>query len=89
MDYDKSLCFKYNVMDYRILSSDEGVNLIIRILKEVKRPLSTREIQQETHKRLVRCPDSTIVLLNRLRLKGIIQGERRKDKRGWVWWIDD
>jgi hypothetical protein len=76
-------------MDYKKLSDQEGVDLIIKILKEAQRPLSTREIQQETHKRLVRCPDSTIVYLNRLRLKGVIHGERRKEMRGWVWWVDD
>ena len=76
-------------MDYKKLSGKEGADLIIKILKEAQRPLSTREIQQETQKRLVRCPDSTIVYLNRLRLKGVINGERRKEMRGWVWWIDD
>jgi repressor of nif and glnA expression len=76
-------------MDYKKLSGKEGTDLIIKILKEAQRPLSTREIQQETQKRLVRCPDSTIVYLNRLRLKGVINGERRKEMRGWVWWIDD
>jgi hypothetical protein len=75
-------------MDYKELSGEEGGALIIKILKEAQRPLSTREIQQETQKRLVRCPDSTIVFLNRLRLKGVINGERRKEMRGWVWWID-
>lgn len=63
--------------------------MILTILKEADQPISTRDIQTETQKKLVRCPDSTIVFLNRLRHRGIVKGERNKEKRGWVWWIED
>ncbi len=70
------------------LEGDEATKQIITILKEAGRPLTTREVSEETSKRLVRCPDATIVFLNRLRQKGVIQGERSKERRGWVWWVD-
>jgi hypothetical protein len=37
----------------------------------------------------VRCPDSTVVFLNRLRIKGRVNGERSRERRGWIWWVDD
>ena len=67
---------------------DEATQQVLAILREAGRPLSTREISEETRKRLVRCPDATIVFLNRLRQRGVIYGERSKEFRGWVWWVD-
>lgn len=75
-------------MEPRRLEGDEATQQIITILKEAGRPLTTREVSEETSKRLVRCPDATIVFLNRLRQQGVIQGERSKERRGWVWWVD-
>lgn len=74
-------------MEPRNLEGDEAAQMILTILKEAGKPLTTREVQTETQKRLVRCPDSTIVFLNRLRQKGIIYGERNKEARGWIWWV--
>ena len=76
-------------MESRRVEGQEAVDVIIDILKKAGEPLSTREIQEETQKKLVRCPDSTIVFLNRLRLKGVIKGERSKERRGWIWWVED
>ncbi|MCW4050672.1 MAG: hypothetical protein NWE89_13155 [Candidatus Bathyarchaeota archaeon] len=75
-------------MESRRLEDDEAVKVILEILIDAGKPLSTRQIQAETKKRLVRCPDSTIVFLNRLRKKGVLNGERSKEARGWVWWVD-
>ena len=75
-------------MDARRVEGDEATQTIIRILRKAARPLSTREVQAETQKLLVRCPDSTIVFLNRLRQSGDIHGERNREARGWVWWVD-
>jgi len=75
-------------MEPRELKGEEASQTIICILRKAGRPLSTREVQAETQKLLVRCPDSTIVFLNRLRLSGDIKGERNKEARGWVWWVD-
>jgi len=76
-------------MDYRRLEGNEAVELILSVLREAGRPMTTREVQKETEKRMVRCPDSTAVFLNRLRLHGLISGERSKDRRGWIWWVED
>ena len=75
-------------MGYRQLEGDEAVQLILDVLRKAGEPLTTREVQAETEKRLVRCPDSTVVFLNRLRSKGIIKGEMSKERRGWIWWIE-
>jgi hypothetical protein len=74
-------------MENRVLNGEEADQLIIQLLREAGRPLTTREVQEETQKRLVRCPDSTVVFLNKLRLKGVVHGEMSKERRGWIWWI--
>jgi hypothetical protein len=76
-------------MGYRRLERDEAVNLILSVLRSAGRPMTTREVQEETEKRMVRCPDSTAVFLNRLRLRSLIKGERSRDRRGWIWWVED
>jgi repressor of nif and glnA expression len=75
-------------MTVRRLEGDEAVELILRVLREAGEPITTREIQKETEKRMVRCPDSTAVFLNRLRVKGVIKGERSRERRGWIWWVE-
>lgn len=75
-------------MEPREVRGEEASQTIIGILRKAGRPLSTREVQAETQKLLVRCPDSTIVFLNKLRLSGDIKGERSREARGWVWWVD-
>ncbi len=67
---------------------DEAVQAILGILREAGEPLTTREVGEEMQKLQLRCPDSTIVFLNRLRRKELIQGIRSKERRGWIWWID-
>ena len=76
-------------MDLRRLEGNEAVDLILQVLVEAGRPLTTREVQAETEKRRVRCPDSTVVFLNRLRIKGLINGERSRERKGWIWWVED
>jgi hypothetical protein len=74
-------------MEPRILRGDEADKLIIQLLKDAGKPLTSREIQTETEKRLVRWVDTTVVYLNRLRINGVIKGEMNKEKRAWLWWI--
>jgi predicted transcriptional regulator len=74
-------------MGERVLRQEEAEELLVNLLKEAGRPLTTREVQGETQKRLVRCPDATVVLLNRLRIKGCIKGEMNKERKGWIWWV--
>jgi len=74
-------------MSERKLSEDEAVRLILSILKSAAKPMTTREIEEETRKRLVQCPDKTPVFLNRLRLKGVIEGRLSAEHRAWIWWV--
>ena len=67
---------------------NEAVQAILSILRNAGEPLTTRTVGEEMQKLQLRCPDTTIVFLNRLRKRGLIHGERSKEKRGWVWWID-
>ena len=67
---------------------DEAVQAILSILRNAGEPITTRTVGEEMQKLQLRCPDTTIVFLNRLRKRGLINGERSKEKRGWVWWID-
>ena len=76
-------------MVLRKLVGNEAVDLILQVLGEAGKPLTTREVQAETERRLVRCPDSTVVFLNRLRIKGLINGERSRERKGWIWWLKD
>jgi len=75
-------------MSPRKLSEKEAVELVISILKETGKPLSTREVEEKTRKLMVACPDKTPIFLNKLRLKGIIRGRLSTEKRGWIWWIE-
>jgi len=74
-------------MSLKKLGEKEAVKLVISILKEAGKPLTTREIEEKTRKRISSCPDKTPVFLNRLRLKGIIEGQLSAERRGWIWWI--
>ena len=76
-------------MALRKLVGNEAVDLILEVLGEAGEPLTTREVQVETERRLVRCPDSTVVFLNRLRIKGLINGERSRERKSWIWWLKD
>lgn len=75
-------------MDQKRLKGDEAVNFILSLLSERGKPMTTREVQKETERRLVRCPDSTVVFLNKLRAQGMIKGEFSRERRGWIWWIE-
>jgi hypothetical protein len=74
-------------MDTRFLRHEEAEELLVNLLRDAGRPLTTREVQEETQKRLVRCPDTTAVMLNRLRIRGTIKGEMNREKKGWIWWV--
>lgn len=75
-------------MEPRKAEGDEAVEAILGILRRAGMPVTTREVGEEMQKLQLRCPDSTIVFLNRLRKNGVIHGERSKERRGWIWWVD-
>ena len=75
-------------MSMRSLSEEEAIQLVLSILKAAGKPLTTKEIEEETRKQLVQCPDKTPIFLNRLRLKGIVKGQLSPERHGWIWWVE-
>jgi len=75
-------------MGERKLTEEESYELIMNILKEAGKPLTTRDVEGEIRKTLTSCPDTLPVLLNRLRLKGLVKGKLSVEHRGWIWWIE-
>jgi hypothetical protein len=76
------------LMSQRRLDEKEAFELIISVLKGADKPLTTRDIDGEIKKRFVSCPDSLPILLNRLRLRGLVKGQLSTERKGWVWWIE-
>lgn len=74
-------------MDVRVPEGDEAINAILSILKNAGKPVTTRDVGEQMQKLQLRCPDTTIVFLNKLRKNGVIHGERSKELRGWIWWV--
>jgi hypothetical protein len=70
------------------LTEEESYKLIMSILEKAGKPLTTRDVEGEIRKTLASCPDSLPVLLNRLRLKGLVKGKLSVEHRGWIWWIE-
>lgn len=70
------------------LTEEESFELIMSVLKTAGKPLTTRDVEGEIRKRLVTCPDSLPVLLNRLRLKGLVKGQLSPERKGWIWWAE-
>jgi hypothetical protein len=64
-----------------------GPELIISILRESKKPLTTRELQQEVQKHVPFCLSDNVIALNLMRVRGTIKGERAE--KSWIWWVDD
>ncbi len=69
-------------------SKKVGPALIVSILKEAKKPLTTKELSLEVHKRVPRCMSDNIVVLNLMRIRGTIHGKRTEEK-AWIWWVED
>ena len=75
-------------MEPRKAEGDEAIEAIMCILRRAGKPVTTREVGVEMQKLQLRCPDTTIVFLNKLRRNGVIHGERSKELRGWIWWVN-
>ncbi len=65
-----------------------GPALIISILREAGRPMTTRELQEEVHRHVSFCISDSIVALNLLKIRGAIKG-KRNEQNSMVWWVED
>lgn len=65
-----------------------GPELLVSILKEAGRPMTTRELNEESRKIIPDCASANVIILNFMRLRGTIKGKRTKDKK-WIWWVED
>jgi uncharacterized protein YeaO (DUF488 family) len=48
--------------------------------------MTTVEIQRVLEE--IDCPDTPPLLLNKLRLRGIIKGKLDIKQKAWLWWIE-
>jgi len=71
------------------LTEEESLKLIVNILESAGKPLTTRDVEGEIRKSLISCPDSLPVLLNKLRLRGVVKGKLSPEHRGWIWWLEE
>jgi hypothetical protein len=65
-----------------------GPELIVSILREARKPLTTRQLQLETQKLVPHCVSSNVIVLNLMRIRGTIKG-KRTENGSWIWWIED
>lgn len=65
-----------------------GPELLISILREAERPLTTRELHEESRKIIPNCASANVIILNLMRIRGSIKGKRTKDRK-WIWWVEE
>lgn len=58
---------------------------IVRLLK-TKNGMTTKEILERAELDGISCPDEPVRFLNKLRMKGLINGSVSQEEKGWVWW---
>jgi len=63
---------------------DKVTQAIILTLESQKKPMTTAEIQKVLDE--IDCPDVPPLLLNKLRLRGVIQGKLDIKQKTWLWW---
>ncbi len=64
-----------------------GPALIVSILTEAKRPLTTKELSVEVHKQVPHCVSDNVIVLNMMRIRGMIKGKHIEGS--WTWWVED
>ena len=69
-------------------SKKVGPELIESILREAKKPLTTRQLQQEVQRKVPFCATDNVLVLNLMRIRGTIKG-KLTENRSWIWWIED
>lgn len=70
------------------LSEPDAEKLIISLLGNADKPLTTREIEETVQGKGKQCPDSAVRFLAKMRYKGMIKGELSVKHKGWIWWMD-
>ena len=64
---------------------DRTTKAIVMTLESSKKPTTTVEIQKVLDE--IDCPDMPPLLLNKLRLRGVIKGKLDLKQKAWLWWI--
>lgn len=59
------------MIGFRQLHGKDAVVLIPSVLGVSVKTMTTRLVQEETEKRMIRCPDSTAVFFNKLRFSSL------------------
>lgn len=65
---------------------DKVTEAILLTLKSAKNPMKTDELQKVLDE--INCPDIPPLLLNKLRLRGVIKGKLDLKEKAWLWWIE-
>ncbi|NVM52334.1 MAG: hypothetical protein HWN66_01440 [Candidatus Helarchaeota archaeon] len=65
---------------------DRATKAILLTLESSKKPMKTEEIQKVLDE--IDCPDIPPLLLNKLRLRGVIKGKLDLKQKAWLWWIE-
>lgn len=73
-------------MPKKEFDEDKVTQAIILTLESQKKPMTTVEIQKVLDE--IECPDIPPLLLNKLRLRGVIKGKLDIKQKTWLWWIE-
>jgi len=68
------------------VSLSRSERVVLGILKEAGRCMTTKEVTEEARKRNIQCPDSTAAFLSRLRMKKKIEASYSSETKAYVWW---
>jgi repressor of nif and glnA expression len=71
-----------------VLAESEAEKIILTLLNEAERPLTTREIEEIVQGKGKQCPDSAVKFLSKMRYKEMIKGQLSLEHKGWIWWIE-
>ena len=70
-----------------LISKDDIEKYVIELLHQGKQ-FTTKEIVELAEKDGLSCPDEPVRFLNKMRIKGQINGKLSMEHKGWIWWIE-
>ena len=73
--------------DQKEFTSKKDIERYILELLQKKGKLTTQQIKESADKAGLSCPDEPVRYLNKLRIKGMIQGKISMEHKGWLWWV--